>query len=212
MSATPAAQPLIRSGARYTVEVARCVVFGVVASVACAAGFFVLAGDDSAHHRGLVLVLSLLVFPALYGFIGHRRGIGRSLASLARSHGGYLFDHTLGRYVEALEARRPGASASMIASRTKLLQSFRLFLHERPAMPRQIRRVAVRYVDGVGTRVDGQALSAGNVIVGGRVNVLALKRVVVERMQGQFMPTWTPFGVVLAVQVVVTGALAWASH
>jgi hypothetical protein len=207
-----AAQPLIRSGARYTVEVARCILFGVLASAACAAGFFLLAGDDAARHRSLVVVLSALVFPALYALVGHHRGVGRSLASLARSHGGYLFDHTLGRFVEALEARRPGAFAGVAASPRKLLPAFRLYLHERPAMPRQIRRVALRYVDGVGRHVDAAALAAGNVIADGRVNPAALRHVVVDRMQGRFMPRWTTFGAVLAVQLAVTGALAWASH
>lgn len=212
MTANTAAQPLIRSGARYTVEVGRCIVFGLLASAACAAGFFLAAGGMAWRHGGLVVVLCALVFPALYAVVGHQRGVARALASLARSNGGYLFDHTLGRFVGTLEARRPGAFVRAASSPRRLVQAFRLYLHERPPMPRQIRRVAVRYVDGVGGQLDPKTLADHDVVVDGRVNVAALRHVVVERMQGRFMPTWTTFVAVLLTQLVVTGALAWASR
>ena len=132
--AVAAAQPLLRSGARYTIEVARCVVFGVLVSALCAVLFF--SFSDHSMHRGLVVVLSVLVFPALYGLAGHQRGIGRVLATLARSHGAYLYDHTLGRFLETMESRRPGAMAAALSSPRKLVQSFRTYLHENPGMPR----------------------------------------------------------------------------
>jgi len=75
MNATSVAQPLIRSGARYTIEVARCVVFGVVLSALCAALFFGLSEGGSVTHRGLVVVLSVCVFPVLYALVGHQRGL-----------------------------------------------------------------------------------------------------------------------------------------
>lgn len=212
MNATSIAQPLIRSGARYTVEVARCIVFGAVASALCAAVFFGVSEHGGVAHRGLVVVLSVLVFPVLYGLVGHQRGLGRALASLTRSHGGFLYDHTLGRFIETLEARRPGAFATAVTSPQRLVQAFRTYLHESPAMPRLIRRVAVRYVTGLGAQLDPSVLARENMLIDGRVNPAALKHWAVERMQGQFMPTWKGFGIVFGLQVAAIGALTWVSR
>jgi len=212
MNAKSVAQPLIRSGARYTVEVARCVVFGVVLSALCAALFFGLSQGGSVTHRGLVVVLSVCVFPVLYALVGHQRGLGRALASLTRSHGGLLYDHTLGRFIETLEARRPGAFATAVTSPQRLVQAFRTYLHESPAMPRLIRRVAVRYVTGLGEQLDASVLARENMLVDGRVNPAALKHWAVERMHGQFMPSWNGFGIVFGLQALAIGALTWASR
>jgi hypothetical protein len=212
MTASSVAQPLLRSGARYTVELARCVLFGVVASALCAAAFFWLSDHGGAVHRGLVVVLSALVFPVLYALVGHQRGLGRALASLTRSHGGFLYDHTLGRFLDTIEARGPGAVSTAVSSPQRLVQAFRVYLHESPAMPRLIRRVALRYVEGLSGQIDASVLSQDNMLVDGRLNAAALKHWAVERMHGQFMPTWKSFGIVLGLQVVVIGALTWVSR
>jgi hypothetical protein len=212
MNATAVAQPLIRSGARYTVELARCIVFGVVVSAIGAAVFFGLADRGSMVHRGLVVVLSVFAFPVLYALVGHQRALGRALASLTRSHGGFLYDHTLGRFLETLESRRPGAFAAAVSSPQKLVQAFRVYLHESPAMPNLVRRVAVRYVSGLSERLDASVLSQENMLVDGRVNPAALKHWAVEHMHGQFMPTWTGVGIVLGLQVLAIGTLTWLSR
>ncbi|KQV78277.1 hypothetical protein [Rhizobacter sp. Root1221] len=209
-SAPAAAQPLLKSGARYTIEVGRCILFGVVISAVCAGLFFWLS--DRTMHRGIVVVLSALVFPVLYGLAGHQRGIGRALATLCRSHGGYLYDHTLGRFLDTIESRRPGAIATAFSSPRKLVQSFRTYLHENPGMPRMMRRVALHYVGRVGEQIDEGTLTQHNMVVDGRVNAAALRHWAVERMHDQFLPSWKGFGIVFSLQVLATGALVWASR
>ena len=213
MSSSPvvaAAQPLLKSGARYTVEVARCVVLGVLLSALCAVLFFLFS--DRTVHRGLMVVLSALVFPVLYALVGHQRGIGRVLATLTRSHGAYLYDHTLGRFIETIESRRPGAMAAALSSPRKLVQAFRTYLHENPGMPRMIRRVAVHYVGRVGEQLDEGTLTRQDMVVDGRINAAALRHWAVERMHDQFLPSWQGFGIVLTLQLLATGALVWASR
>lgn len=212
MSVSNVTQPLIRSQARYTVEVARCVVFGVLLSALCAVLYFALLPQPETDHRGLVVVLSVLVFPPLYAFAGYRRGVRRALASLARSHGTLLYDHTLGRFVETIEARRPGSFTAALSSPAKLVQNFRIFLHECPAMPRMIRRVALPYVGGLGRQLGDASFVKDEVVVDGRVNVAAFRHWAVQRMREQAMPSWRLFGCVLAVQVAATGALVWVSR
>jgi len=213
MSSSPvvaAAQPLLKSGARYTVEVARCIVLGVLLSALCAVLFFLFS--DRTVHRGLMVVLSALVFPVLYALVGHQRGIGRVLATLTRSHGAYLYDHTLGRFIETIESRRPGAMAAALSSPRKLVQAFRTYLHENPGMPRMIRRVAVHYVGRVGEQLDEGTLTRQDMVVDGRINAAALRHWAVERMHDQFLPSWQGFGIVLTLQLLATGALVWASR
>lgn len=213
MSSSPvvaATQPLLKSGARYTVEMARCIVLGVLLSALCAVLFFLFS--DRTVHRGLMVVLSALVFPVLYALVGHQRGIGRVLATLTRSHGAYLYDHTLGRFIETIESRRPGAMAAALSSPRKLVQAFRTYLHENPGMPRMIRRVAVHYVGRVGEQLDEGTLTRQDMVVDGRINAAALRHWAVERMHDQFLPSWQGFGIVLTLQVLVTGALVWASR
>lgn len=212
MSKAPVTRPLIHCGARYTVELARCILFGVLLSAASATAFFLLATRGGAMHRGLVLLLSALVFPLLYALAGHQRGIGRALASLTRSHGGLLYDHTLGRFFETVEARRPGAFAAAMASPTRLVQQFRLYLHEQPAMPRTVRRVAVRYVSRLVQRLGENGLPADQLLDDGRVNPAALRHWAIQRMHDQFLPSWQGFGLVCGLQVLATGALVWASR
>lgn len=212
MSQAPVTRPLRHSGARYTVEVARCILFGVLLSAGSAAAFFALSSGGGAVHRGMVVVLSALVFPLLYALAGHQRGVGRALASLCRSHGGLLYDHTIGRFVETVEARRPGAFAAAIASPTRLVQQFRLYLHENPAMPRPIRRVALRYVRRLGQNLAERGQPVDQWLVDGRVNAAALRHWAIQRMHDQFLPSWQAFGAVCGLQWLATGALLWASR
>jgi len=79
-------------------------------------------------------------------------------------------------------------------------------------MPRLIRRVAVRYVTGLGEQLDASVLARENMLVDGRVNPAALKHWAVERMHGQFMPSWNGFGIVFGLQALAIGALTWASR
>jgi len=213
MSSSPvvaATQPLLKSGARYTVEMSRCIVLGVLLSALCAVLFFLFS--DRTVHRGLMVVLSALVFPVLYALVGHQRGIGRVLATLTRSHGAYLYDHTLGRFIETIESRRPGAMAAALSSPRKLVQAFRTYLHENPGMPRMIRRVAVHYVGRVGEQLDEGTLTRQDMVVDGRINAAALRHWAVERMHDQFLPSWQGFGIVLTLQLLATAALVWASR
>jgi hypothetical protein len=182
----------------------------VLLSALCAVLFFLFS--DRTVHRGLMVVLSALVFPVLYALVGHQRGIGRVLATLTRSHGAYLYDHTLGRFIETIESRRPGAMAAALSSPRKLVQAFRTYLHENPGMPRMIRRVAVHYVGRVGEQLDEGTLTRQDMVVDGRINAAALRHWAVERMHDQFLPSWQGFGIVLTLQLLATAALVWASR
>lgn len=208
---SPLAQPLIKSGARYTVELGRCIVFGVLLCIVSAVVFFSFAGEGALVHRGVFLLATAVGFPLLYAIAGHQRAIGRALATLSRSHGGFLYDHTMGRFIEAVEAR-PGGFASVLASPAKLVRGFRSFLQESPAMPRMIRRVALRYVDRVGERLRDSSTLPPDILRDGKFNAPAFKHWAVERMHDQFLPSWTGFGIVAGLQVLGTAALLWGSR
>lgn len=208
---SPLAQPLIKSGARYTVEMARCIVFGIVLCIVSAVVFFSMAGGGALVHRGLVVVMSVVLFPVLYAIVGHQRGIGRALATLSRSHGGFLYDHTMGRFIDAVESR-PGGFGAMLASPAKLMRGFRSFLNESPVMPRMIRRVALHYVDRVGERLQDGTTLPPQVMQDGKFNPPAFKHWAVERMHDQFLPSWRGFGIVAGLQLMCTAALLWVSR
>jgi len=208
-------KPLIKSGALLAWETVRCTLIGIAIGIILLIMTYQTI-DSSAKPIGsgqiLVLILLAAVFSFMYGIAGYRRGIGRVLTTLAQAHGGLLFDQTLGRFIEATEARKPGTMATMIASPEKLTAAFKEFLHNTPAIPTIIKRIALYYVAKfVAGSLEGQWPPAG-VLIDGAFHQPALKNWAVEKLQAGFAPSWAGFGIVLALQILANGAMAVFGH
>jgi hypothetical protein len=208
------AKPLLKSGALYVWEMVRCVLLGIVISaVIFIVSYAALGSGLAMANRSVGAVVWLfffaVLFSILYGAVGHQRGIGRVLATLTQAHGGLLFDQTLGRFIDAVDARKPGTMAALANSPKKFAAAFKVYLSEATAMPRLIKRVAMHYVSKLGARTtDGRWLPA-DVVSEGRFNSPAFKSWTVEQMRDRFVPSWIGFGLVLGLQVLVAGSALW---
>ena len=151
--ATEITKPLLKAGVSYAFEIVRCLVLGVVLSVG---GFVLLlwtAPSGSGNRLlGLAGMLSLAL-PFVYALLGHQRGLGKVLSMLTASHGASFFDQTLGRFLDATEARKPGATAALLAAPGKFTEAFKSFVGQASFMPGWLKRVALSYAVKLSARI-----------------------------------------------------------
>jgi hypothetical protein len=201
-------KPLVSGGGKYLAEVAKCVGLGVLAGAAVLS--VLLALLPSGRGLGLVAFGGCLLFVLAYGLAGHQRGIFGVLSGMAHTHGGLLYDQTLGRFVASAEARQPGTLAGLLSAPGRLTASFDTFLrHEGSILPGLLRRVGRHYV----AKIDRQLTAAGSLpaeaVVGGQLHERGLRAWAVERMREQFEPTWRALQVIAALQALAAFALWW---
>ena len=201
-------KPLLSNGVQYVKEVLKCTLAGLVASGAV---LLVLVALLPARTGPVSLaVLGALFFVVFYGLAGHQRGIFRMLSTLAHAHGGLLFDQTLGRFIQATEARRPGTLASLLSVPGKVTESFKEFLrNDGSVIPRPLRRLGIYYVGKFDASISQSGVLPTGAVVDGQVHEDVVKGWAVQRMREQFEPSWNGFFAILAAQVVFAGALWW---
>ena len=201
-------KPLMSNGMQYMKEVLKCSFSGLLVSGSVL--LVLIAVLPSGTGPSALAVMGFLVFLIIYGLTGHQRGIFRMLSDLSQSHGGLLFDQTLGRFVQIAESRRPGTVVSMLSAPGKVTASFKEFLgNDGSAVPRPLRRLGTYYVGKFDERVtQGGALPVG-AVVDGQLREEALRDWAVQHMREQFEPSWTWFLVVAGIQIVLAGALWW---
>ena len=201
-------KPLMSNGVQYVKEIAKCSLAGLLVSGTVLLVLMkVLPSRPGPMAAAFVCFLFFLVF---YGLVGHQRGIFRMLGNLSHSHGGLLFDQTLGRFVQMTESRRPGTLAGMLSAPGKVTASFKEFLrNDGSVIPRPLRRLGAYYVGKFDARItQGGALPVG-AVVDGQVREEVLKDWAVQQMREQFAPSWSGFLTVAAIQIVLAGALWW---
>ncbi|MBL0727115.1 hypothetical protein [Piscinibacter sp. HJYY11] len=201
-----AIKPLLGNGLQYVAEVLKCGAAGLFLSGAVLLAL--LMALPASTGLKMVAMLGCLVALVLYVLAGHQRGVMRVLSSLTHSHGGLLFDQTLGRFIQATEAKRPGTVAGLLGVPGRLADAFRQFLgNEGSLIPRPLRRLGARYVD----KLDESLAEAGptDAVVGGQLREEALRSWAVQRMGEQMAPGWDFFVFVAAAQSVFAVALWW---
>ena len=206
--ATEITKPLLKAGVSYTFEIARCLVLGIVLSVG---GFVLLLWmAPSGSGKGLLGLagVSSLALPAVYALLGHQRGLGKVLSMLTASHGALFFDQTLGRFMDAAEARKPGATAALLATPGKFTEAFKAFVGQASFMPGWLKRVALHYAGKLSERIEDGLLPAG---VGGdgRIDRPQFRQWAVDQMQDQFSPSWQPIAVLAGLHLLLVAALGW---
>jgi hypothetical protein len=208
------AKPLMKTGGAYAGELLKCVLLGLAIGVVLAfAIVFSLPADVRPTMRLTVLVVGIVLcigaFPLAYGVVGHQRGILRAASGLARSHGGPLFDQTLGRFVDTMETRRPGAMAALITKPGELAQGLHGYLDEIALKPKLLKRIALSYVRRLGERLSqGGALPPG-LVTQGQFNRPVFKDWALLQASDLLLPSWRGFSIVLGLQVLTLGALWW---
>ncbi len=201
-------KPLLSNGAQYVKEVLKCSLAGLVVSGAVL--LVLIAVLPSRAGPVTLAVMGAVFFVVFYGLAGHQRGIFRMLSTLAHSHGGLLFDQTLGRFMQMTEARRPGTLASLLSVPGKLTESFKEFLrNDGSVIPRPLRRLATYYVGKFDARISQAGALPTGAVVDGRVHEEVVKGWAVQQMREQFQPSWNGFFAILAAQLVFAGALWW---
>lgn len=201
-----AIKPLLGTGLQYVGEVLKCGAAGVFVSGAVLLGL-VMALPAGAGVNVLAIVGCLFAL-VLYVVAGHQRGVMRVLSQLTQSHGGLLFDQTLGRFIQVTESKRPGTVAGLLGTPGRLASAFRDFLgNEESRIPRPLRRLGVRYVD----KLDRSLAESGpaDAVVGGQLREEALRSWAVQRMSEQVAPGWTLFSIVAIAQLVFAVGLWW---
>lgn len=200
-------KPLLSHGGRYIAELLKCGLAGVCLSALVLA---VLLGAVPLTNGAVVLgTLGFIVFVVLYVLAGHQRGIQRVLSALTHAHGGLLFDQTLGRFVQACEARKPGSITGVLGAPGKLTVAFKDYLgRDGSSMPRLLRRVGVHYVGKIDATLSEPGALPTGAVTNGVLDQEALKAWAVQQMREQFEPDWQLFGLLFAAQVVLA-ALTW---
>ncbi len=203
-----AIKPLLNNGMQYVKEVAKCSLAGLFLSGTVL--LVLMAVLPSRAGPAALAFMGFVFFSVLYGLAGHQRGIFRMLSNLAHSHGGLLFDQTLGRFVQMSEARKPGALAGMLAVPGKVTASFKEFLrNDGSVIPRPLRRLGTYYVGKFDARISGNGMLPAGAVVDGQVREAVLKDWAVQQMREQFEPSWSGFLIVAGLQVAFAGALWW---
>jgi hypothetical protein len=212
MAASDIAKPLLKGGISYAFEIARCLLLGIALSVC--SFFVVLYFTKSEGNSGAPTIAALfaLLFPFLYGLAGHQRGLGRVLASLTKAHGGLLFEQTIGRFIDAAEARKPGSVAGLLAAPAKFANAVEDFLNDSARLPRWLKRVALNYTDKLMVRIDESGALPVTVIDNGQLHRAQFQQWAVDHMSDQFSPSWRLFGLVFLLHALVTAGLAWMGH
>lgn len=201
-----AIKPLLGNGFQYVAEVLKCGAAGVFLSGAVLLGL--LMALPASTGLKLLAIVGCFAALVLYVMAGHQRGVMRVLSNLTQSHGGLLFDQTLGRFIQATEAKRPGTVAGLLGAPGRLAGAFRQFLgSDGSIIPRPLRRLGAHYVD----KLDQSLAEAGptDAVVGGQLREEALRTWAVQRMSEQVAPGWTFFAGVAACQLVFATALWW---
>lgn len=201
-----AIKPLLGNGFQYLAEVLKCGAAGVFLSGAVLLAL-VMALPASTSVNALA-ILGCGVALVLYVLAGHQRGVMRVLSNLTQSHGGLLFDQTLGRFIRAAESKRPGSVILLLDTPGRLAEAFRQFLgNEGSVIPGPLRRLGARYVD----KLDQSLAEAGptDAVAGGQLREEALRSWAVQRMREQVEPEWTLFAVIAGGQLVFAAALWW---
>lgn len=205
------AKPLLKSGLMFLFEVARCAAAGLVLSALVLWGWMGSLPAQGAGFATTLAVLWSVLVVLLFAVAGQQRGIRRVLSNLTGSHGSLLFDHTLGRFLEAVEARQPGGTASLLATPKKLADGFKGYVAETRAMPGWLKRVSLRYVERVTVALKDEsagALPAG-LFNGGRLELPLLRQWTVDRTRNAFEPSWQGFLILCGVHLAVMAALSW---
>lgn len=201
-------KPLLSNGVQYVKEVFKCSLAGLVVSGAVLLGLVAVLPARTGPVS--LAVFGALFFVIFYGLAGHQRGIFRMLSTLAHSHGGPLFDQTLGRFMQATESRRPGTLAGLFSVPGKVTESFKEFLqNDGSVIPRPLRRLGVYYVGKFDASISQSGVLPAGAVVDGRVHEDVVKGWAVQQMREQFEPSWNGFFAILAAQVLFAGALWW---
>jgi hypothetical protein len=204
-------KPLMSNGMQYVKEVAKCSLGGLMMSGSVLLALIAVLPSTTGPNA--LAVVGFLVFLVLYVLVGHQRGIFRMLSNLSQSHGGLLFDQTLGRFVKVTESHRPGTLAGLLSAPGKVTASFKEFLsNEGSAIPRPLRRLGTYYVGKFDEHVaEGGALPVG-AVVDGKLREEALRDWTVQQMREQFEPSWRGFFAVVGIQIVLAAALWWSTR
>jgi hypothetical protein len=201
-------KPLLSNGVQYVKEVLKCSLAGLVVSGAVLG--VLMAVLPSRTGPVALAVFGALFFVVFYGLAGHQRGVFRMLSTLAHSHGGLLFDQTLGRFMQATEAKRPGTLASLFSVPGKVTESFKQSLrNDGSVIPRPLRRLGVYYVGKFDASISQSGVLPTGAVVDGQVHEEVVKGWAVQQMREQFEPSWNGFFAILATQVVFASALWW---
>ncbi|MBC7955650.1 MAG: hypothetical protein H7Y33_07260 [Cytophagales bacterium] len=201
-------KPLMSNGLQYVKEVLKCSLAGLVVSGTV---LLVLIGVLPSRPGPMATAaMGFVFFLIFYGLVGHQRGILRMLSNLSHSHGGLLFDQTLGRFMQMTESRRPGSLAGMLSAPGKLTASFKEFLrNDGSIVPRPLRRLGIYYVGKFDARITQSGALPVGAVVDGQLHEEALKDWAVQQMREQFEPSWTGFLTLAGTQIVLAGALWW---
>jgi hypothetical protein len=206
-------KPLLGAGGLYVLEVGRALLVGGLISAAALVLLILNVPSEGASHRIIVLgVISMPVFTLIYALAGHQRGLARVLAKLTQAHGGMLFDQTVGRFLAATEARKPGALTALVATPQKLADGLHGYLAQVSLRPKWLKRVALRYLGRLADAVGAQPLLPDGVVTQGQFDPEGFKQWAVEAMHEQFSPSWRGFAIVAAVHALCLLWLGWSAR